>query len=351
MSNTLMNDRVAFIGIGQAGGNIAVEFKNLGYTSFFINTSIEDLNTIKVDTRYKYHIPTAQGCNKDRDKAKQYTKDYYEIISNQIATKFGNITKLFFCFSMGGGTGSGITPLLINSLSKKMPNVTFNAVCIIPSDNESAKVKFNAYNCYAELKEITYLSNIYFIDNNYANKTDINIFPPNANNLEFLNKQIANRIDDILSMCNPDTRGIIDTEEIEELLKVNGNVLLADIRDGNIIVDSIFPSTNKGSQYIAYSLASDKDFIQDKVEDMFSKPVDYYRGYNKNSSFVAIFGLPFPDKRIEELVKSYESDIEKIDSVEEEEFTIEISKLPDLTKRRKARLEKARQMNALLDEL
>lgn len=351
MSNTLMNDRVAFIGVGQAGGNIAVEFKNLGYTTFFINTSIEDLNTIKVDTRYKYHIPTAQGCNKDRDKAKQYTKDYYEIISSQIATKFGNITKLFFCFSMGGGTGSGISPLLINALSKKMQNVTFNAICIIPSDSESARIKFNAFNCYTELKAIPYLSNVYFIDNNSVINNDINIFPTAVNNLEFLNKQIAYRINDILSMCNPDTRGIIDTEEIEELLKVNGNVLLADIRNEDVVVDNIFPSTKKGCQFLAYSLTNDKDYLQDKVEELFGKPLDIYKGYNNNNSFVAIFGLPFPDKRIEDLVKSYENDIEKIDTIEDEEINIEISKLPDLTKRRKVRLEKAKQMNALLDEL
>lgn len=351
MSNSLMNDRIAFIGIGQAGGNIANEFRSLGYTSFFINTSIEDLNTIEADVRFKYHIPTAQGCNKDRDKAKQYTKDYYEIISNQIATKFGNITKFFFCFSMGGGTGSGISPLLINSLSKKKKNITFNAICILPASDESAKIKFNAINCYKELKSIPFLSNIYFIDNNtYGGKNDINIFPKTTK-LESINKQIALRIDDVLSMCNADTRGIIDTEEIEELLKVNGNVLIADIKDGSIFIDDIFPTTKIGCQYIAYSLKNENDYIKEKVEETFGKPLDDYKGYNNSSSFVAVFGLPLPEEKISNLADVYEKDIEKISTFEEEDLNIEITNLPDLTKKRRSRLEKAKELNTLLDEL
>ena len=352
MSNTLMNDRVAFIGVGQAGGNIANEFRNLKYTTFFINTSIEDLNTIDVDTRYKYHIPTAQGCNKDRDKAKKYTKDYYEVISSQIATKFGNITKLFFCFSMGGGTGSGISPILINALSKKMKDVTFNAICVIPANNESATIKYNAVNCYQELKQIPFLSNIYFIDNNSCVKDrDINIFPAKTNKLENLNMQIALRIDDILSMCNADTRGIIDTEEIEELLKVSGNVVLADIREKSIIVDDIFPATKKGCQFIAYSLENESDFIKEQAEEIFGKPLDDYRGYNNNKSFIAVFGLLLPDDRIKQLSEAYESDLKEISVIEESDLNIEVSKLPDLNKKRKLRLEQAKQMNSLLDEL
>lgn len=65
----MLKDKVVFVGVGQAGGNIAKEFDSLGYKTFFINTSVEDLKVINVPDEQKYHIPYTSGCAKDRDKA------------------------------------------------------------------------------------------------------------------------------------------------------------------------------------------------------------------------------------------------------------------------------------------
>jgi tubulin-like protein CetZ len=42
-----MKDKIAFIAVGQAGGNIGQLFESMGYTVLYINTSREDLEFIQ----------------------------------------------------------------------------------------------------------------------------------------------------------------------------------------------------------------------------------------------------------------------------------------------------------------
>ena len=42
-----MKDKIAFIAVGQAGGNIGQLFESMGYTVLYINTSREDLETLE----------------------------------------------------------------------------------------------------------------------------------------------------------------------------------------------------------------------------------------------------------------------------------------------------------------
>ena len=60
-----MKNKIAFVAVGQAGGNIGHLFEEKGYSVLYINTSQEDLNTLET-AKYKYHIPNGEGCNKDR---------------------------------------------------------------------------------------------------------------------------------------------------------------------------------------------------------------------------------------------------------------------------------------------
>ena len=59
----------AFIGVGQAGGNIAELFELAGYKALYINTSQEDLATLE-NAKQKHHIVGGEGAAKDRDRAK-----------------------------------------------------------------------------------------------------------------------------------------------------------------------------------------------------------------------------------------------------------------------------------------
>lgn len=50
-----MKKRIGFVAIGQAGGNIGRLFEQKGYTVLYLNTSQEDLSTLK-DVKFTYHI-------------------------------------------------------------------------------------------------------------------------------------------------------------------------------------------------------------------------------------------------------------------------------------------------------
>lgn len=45
-----MKDKIAFIAVGQAGGNIGQLFESMGYTVLYINTSREDLETLEMQS-------------------------------------------------------------------------------------------------------------------------------------------------------------------------------------------------------------------------------------------------------------------------------------------------------------
>ena len=54
-----MKNKIAFVAVGQAGGNIGQLFEQKGYNVLYINTSQEDLDTLE-KAKFKYHIPNGE---------------------------------------------------------------------------------------------------------------------------------------------------------------------------------------------------------------------------------------------------------------------------------------------------
>ena len=81
-----MKNKIAFVAVGQAGGNIGQLFEQKGFSVLYINTSQEDLDTLE-KAKFKYHIPNGEGCNKDRRKAKQLVIDDYDQIAAELEAK------------------------------------------------------------------------------------------------------------------------------------------------------------------------------------------------------------------------------------------------------------------------
>ena len=99
-----MKNKIAFVAVGQAGGNIGQLFEDKGFTVLYVNTSQEDLDTLE-KAKFKYHIPNGEGCNKDRRKAKQLVIDDFDNIVAEIESKI-KADMIFVIFASGGGTGS-----------------------------------------------------------------------------------------------------------------------------------------------------------------------------------------------------------------------------------------------------
>ena len=140
-----MRNKIAFVAVGQAGGNIGQLFEAKGYNVLYINTSQEDLDTLD-NAKYKYHIPGGEGCNKDRRKAKQLVIDDFDRIAAEIEAKI-KADIIFVIFASGGGTGSGAGPMLTDLLIDEGRSV--GAITILPASSESVKAHINSYECFS----------------------------------------------------------------------------------------------------------------------------------------------------------------------------------------------------------
>lgn len=343
-----MTSFVAFVGVGKAGCKIAEEFKNLGYAAYFINSSAKDLSSIDAPKNMKYQIPFAQGTNGDRSLAKKYCKDYFDLIISNINSKLGNFTHIFFCFSAGGGTGSGISPLLIKNLINRTEDIEFGAICAFPADNESPQAKYNGYECSKELSSIQNLGNVYLINNN------LSMFKNKDTDLDTINKLFADRFNATMLIVDYDTTGNIDESEMRAALSVSGCCTFADILpDGDkksIKVDNMMIPLGKGSQYIIYSITDKASLAQEEVEDTFNKPMSYKFG-NGTDNFVTVYGLPFPDENTNKLATAYTDDIEKIESIDEDVVDIIDIKFVNPLEKKRKNLAIATKVDRLIDEL
>ena len=202
-----MKSKIAFIAIGQAGGNIGQRLEQEGFSVLYLNTSREDLDTLK-SAKFKYHIQNGEGCNKDRRKAKQLVIDSYDQISAEIESKL-KAEMVFIIFASGGGTGSGAGPMLADLMIED--GNTVGAITILPNPEESVKAHMNSYECFAELTKIEGLASCFVIDNKNGDKLE-------------LNEKFVKDFCDFLEIPekHKSVAGNIDKAEIMETLKAHG---------------------------------------------------------------------------------------------------------------------------------
>ncbi len=293
MNNELMNNKIGFVAIGQAGGNIGQLLEKRGYSVLYLNTSKEDLDTIK-DGKYKYHITGGEGCNKDRKKAKQLIIDDF----NNILAKIDDTVKtdmLFVIFSAGGGTGSGAGPMLVDMLVSEQREV--GVITVVPGMTESLKTQVNAYECFQELVNIENCGSCFILDNE-KNKEKLTI------NAIFVNALCA-------FLDIPDKyhskKGNIDIAEIIESLKAHGMACVSQFPDTEIskLVDqdkSIYsPMENdKVIKYITVSASESLVNMQD-ITTVYGEPWDVFRAYTPKESIILMSGLSYPVGRLDKI--------------------------------------------------
>lgn len=160
-----MRNKISFVAVGQAAGNIGRLLERKGYAVLYVNTSREDLDTLE-DAKFKYHIPHGEGCNKDRRKAKRLVIDDFDSIAAEIDSKV-RAEMLFVIFASGGGTGSGAGPMLTDLLVDEGRSV--GVITILPARGESVKSHINSYECFTELTAIAGTGACFVIDNENGN--------------------------------------------------------------------------------------------------------------------------------------------------------------------------------------
>lgn len=294
-----MNSKIGFIAVGQAGGNIGQLLEAAGYPVLYLNTSKEDLDTLK-NAKHKYHIAGGEGCNKDRNKAKQLVIDDFDNIAAKI-DEILNCEILFAVFAAGGGTGSGAGPMLVDLLLDGS-NRYVGVITVMPAQTESIKSQINAYECFTELVQIEASAATFIIDNDKGDKMELNP--------KFV--EAFNDFVDIPRNYRSD-RGNIDVAEIMEALKAHGMAVVMSYENSNIadiltgLVNNIFAPVEL-DKHIKYIAAALDDSISDlaDIQKNVGVPIDIFRAY-ADKAHLLLSGLSYPKTRLDK-IHTYISD-------------------------------------------
>lgn len=215
-----MASKIAFLGLGQAGSNICEVAERSNYLTGVINTSPEDLNALKL-VKNKFLVGIEGGSGKDRRIAKTELKSYYTDIAEFVKSTYKDpeVELIYVTFSTGGGTGSGMGPLIIDVLRSLVPNKKFGAVAILPSATESTVAHANSYECIKELSSLSVPTIL--IDNDKCSSVNSQISRKKL--YDTVNEAFIDDLDMILRVQRPASLyGNIDSKDVLKLLCTPG---------------------------------------------------------------------------------------------------------------------------------
>jgi len=324
-----MKGSIGFIAVGQAGGNIGSMFEKKGHSVIYFNTSQEDLKTL-TGAKHTHHIKGGEGCNKDRNKAKDLIIDDFESILQQVTEKLTE-EFIFVIFSSGGGTGSGSSPMLIDLLIQNTEK-RVGAITIIPSEEETIRTYVNSYECFQELEAIDDLCATFVLDNN-KQEDKLNI-----------NSMFVSQFSAFIGLSeHTHVRGNIDQAEIKEMLSTRGATVITKMNKPEKSADStanlinsfksgIFApiESDRVVQYIglSYSVPIEMEALCKEMGD----PYDIYQGQNDTTTICILCGLSYPYTAIEKMKEKVQASqirvVKNIEATQTARLQDDISFLP-----------------------
>ena len=300
-----MREQFGVIGLGQAGGNIANLFENKGYDTIYVNTSKEDLNTVK--GVHKLHITGADGAAKDRKKVLQLAMesfgDIVQKIENIITQKY-----IIVIYSSSGGTGSGLSTPMLKYLTQI--GKTCIPVVVLPDDSiESAKACENAYNACVELMFIQGLGATFLLDNSKNDKFVVN-------------SKFVCELDSFINLKNSSMYGNIDMAERKQMLSCPGVSVIGKLSKTRSVASEVIESLHNGiyaeiESKTAYYLGistSNKSLDTNSIVSAFGGVYDTFLGISESTTISIVTGLQWPQKRILKFKNKFEETVKNINS-------------------------------------
>ena len=224
--------KIGVIGVGNTGNQVAVLAKDtLGVDALAINSSNKDLETVPEGV-IKYLITDAsgssQGAGKNRALAKTYLKESVIKFLSDESIKDWPLDKdiVFIVGSTGGGTGSGIAPLMLTLMSKTYADTLFILVGVGPVHSEALSAHVNTLEYLNELYgKIPNARYMLYDNDNYANE-------PSYQMMEHVNQEIVNDMNVIAGAYNYSTKyDSIDTEDGLRLVSFPGRIAVARVEN------------------------------------------------------------------------------------------------------------------------
>lgn len=323
MKKRSINDRlkITVIGCGACGNGICAEIQkgvfalegSKSNVSFIgINTSTEDLATVDLD--HKIHLNNSKGAACNRENGVQDLAESIETILPELQSYIIKDSIVFIATSLGGGTGSAITPHLASILLGFGFRV--GIIAVLPSDNESLKIKDNSRQTFNEIEELKpQLGSIYILDNNSADKQQIN-------------RTFASLFTSVMCINNKSQDGNMDLAEIEACLTTPSFSIITKVsrKNGNTakIVEILNDNNNifakrddKVVSVIGISEAvSAKESNIDMTglrKEIGTAPTEFH-GYLSASdeNVIILSGLTMPYGRVDAMAESVDSEADII---------------------------------------
>lgn len=332
---------IGVLGVGQAGGNIAEIAATMGFQTALINTNQRD-GLVNTRVEKKYFVPGYNGAGQDRSIGVRAVNENYRELIDFVQRSFKNIKLLLVAFSTDGGTGSGMSPLLIDLLLDHLPGVDIGAIAVVPDRNVLAGNRINAAECIEEISKIDSLSSVFLVDNDQLRKLN----PQSSKHQIYLssNHQVMDAINNVLQVTKKSSLyGNFDETDLMNILSTRGVTVIASttITDAKTTADvasriqqswatSIFcpvESTGVIRAGIIYE-GPEKAAKLINVPAVFERvgePLELFEGTYISESDPTITtilaGLPFPAKRMHALEESLEKNKDRLQNLVSKEQT------------------------------
>ncbi|MGG3471439.1 cell division protein FtsZ [Neobacillus pocheonensis] len=326
---------VGILGVGQAGGNMAEIASVLGFQAALINTNQRD-GAVNTKVERKYFVPGYNGAGQDRSLGLRAVQEHYREMIDFVSSSFKNIKLLLVAFSTDGGTGSGMSPLLIDLLIDQLPGVKVGAIAIIPERNVLAGNRINTAECIEELSKIESISSVFLVDNDQMRKMK----PQSSKHEIYLsaNRQTIEAISHLLKITTKSSfYGNFDETDLLNILGTRGVTLIssAAITDAKTSSDvstkvqsswenSIFCPVEAQGVIRAGLIYEGPENISKLINvpsifERVGEPLQLFEGTylsdNDPTITTILAGLYFPTRRLQSLEESLEKNKERLQNL------------------------------------
>jgi tubulin-like protein CetZ len=332
---------IGILGVGQAGGNIAEIASSMGFETALINTNQRD-GLVNTRVEKKYFVPGYNGAGQDRSIGLKAVNENYKEIIDFVQRSFKNIKLLLVAFSTDGGTGSGMSPILIDLLLDQLPGVNIGAIAIVPDRNVLAGNRINAVECIEEISKIDSLSSVFLVDNDQMRKLN----PQSSKHEIYLssNHQVMEAIKNVLQVTKKSSfYGNFDETDLMNILNTRGvtiisSTTLTDAKTTTEVASKIEQSWGNSIFCPVESIGVIRaGLIYEGPEKMaklvnvplvferVGEPLELFEGTYISESDPTITsilaGLSFPTRRMRALEGSLEKNKERLQSLVNKEHT------------------------------
>ncbi|MFK9092133.1 tubulin-like doman-containing protein [Bacillus salipaludis] len=332
---------IGILGVGQAGGNIAEIAASMGFQTALINTNQRD-GLVNTRVEKKFFVPGYNGAGQDRSIGLKAVNENYREMIDFVQKSFKNIRLLLVAFSTDGGTGSGMSPLLIDLLLDNLPGVNVGAIAVVPDRNVLAGNRINAAECIEEISKIDSLSSVFLVDNDQMRKLN----PQSSKHQIYLssNHQVMEAINTVLQVTKKSSfYGNFDETDLMNILGTRGVTIIssAAVTDAKTTSDvsskiqqswanSIFcPVESPGVIRAGLIYEGPENMAKlINVPGIFERvlePLELFEGTYISESDPTVTsilaGLPFPSRRMLALEESIEKNKDRLQSLVKKEHT------------------------------